>query len=266
MAGRDAFRELQAACRACRRCAAEGIIPEAGPVFSGDADAPFLLVGQAPGPVEARLGRPFAGRAGRELDRWMARAGFTSDEEFRRLTYITALMRCFPGRNPQGTGDRPPPPRAIRNCASWLDAELVLLRPWLLIPVGQLAIRRFLGPGRLEDRVGRTFGRDPVVIPLPHPSGQSRWLNDPANRRRLVAALAAIGGERRRYLAAGAMAARTQAPGSGPPADRLGGAPAGPHPEVRAPDDDHEQDDRSDDLVGRDRGSDEIGHGVTPPK
>jgi len=119
----------------------------------------------------------------------MLRAGFESPAEFRRLTYIAALMRCFPGRNPRGTGDLRPPPAAVANCTHWLDAELRMLRPKVLILVGQLAIVRFLGPGRLEDRVGRSFGERPVMIPLPHPSGQSRWLNDPANRDRLSAAL-----------------------------------------------------------------------------
>src|SRR6266487_1038621 len=188
---------LQSACRACTRCADEGIIPSAAPRFQGRHDARFFLVGQAPGPVEVQEDRPFAGRAGRELGRWMARAGFASEEEFRRLTYIAALMRCFPGRNPSGTGDRPPPGRAVRNCAWWLEAELALLRPPVIVAVGQLAIRRFLGPGSLEERVGRTFGDDPVLVPLPHPSGQSRWLNDPANRERLELALAALAGLRR---------------------------------------------------------------------
>jgi uracil-DNA glycosylase len=141
------------------------------------------------------------GRAGRILARWMARAGFDSEEEFRRLTYIAALMRCFPGRNAGGRGDRPPPAPAVRNCSGWLESELELLRPRVIIPVGQLAIRRFLGPGPLEERVGKTYGESPVLVPLPHPSGQSRWLNDPANRERLKAALAEIGGLRRRLLA-----------------------------------------------------------------
>ena len=103
----------------------------------------------------------------------MLRVGFESEDEFRRKTYIAALMRCFPGRNAAGTGDRPPPGRGIRNCAGWLDAELRLLRPGVIVLVGQMAIRRFLGPGPLEDRVGATFGDDPVYVPLPHPSGQS---------------------------------------------------------------------------------------------
>lgn len=189
MNGREALLELQAACRACHVCMDDGIIPEATPTFEGRWGAPFFLVGQAPGPAERESRRPFSGRAGKELDRWMVRAGFENPDEFRRLTYIAALMRCFPGRNPAGNGDLKPPPAAVANCSHWLDTELRILKPKVLILVGQLAIARFLGPGRLEDRVGRRFGEHPVVVPLPHPSGQSRWLNDEANRERLAAAL-----------------------------------------------------------------------------
>ncbi|HVD47718.1 MAG TPA: uracil-DNA glycosylase family protein [Candidatus Limnocylindria bacterium] len=182
----------QGACRACRACVDDAIIPEANPTFEGQWGAPFMLVGQAPGPTERISRRPFSGRAGKELDRWMLRAGFATPEEFRRLTYIAALMRCFPGRNAAGTGDLRPPSAAIANCAHWLEAELAILKPKVLIPVGQMAINRFLGPGALESRVGERFGDNPVIVPLPHPSGQSRWLNDPANRERLAAGLALI--------------------------------------------------------------------------
>lgn len=180
-------------------CADEGIIAEANPTFSGEWGAPFMLVGQAPGPVERESRRPFSGRAGKELDRWMLRAGFSSPEEFRHATYIASLMRCFPGRNPSGSGDLRPQPKGIANCAHWLDAELEMLRPRVLILVGQLAIARFLGPGSLEERVGGSFGTDPVMVPLPHPSGQSRWLNDQANRERLARALALISELRGRH-------------------------------------------------------------------
>jgi uracil-DNA glycosylase len=182
----------QAACRACHACVDDGIISEANPTLEGMWGAPFLLVGQAPGPTERISRRPFSGRAGKELDRWMLRAGFESPEEFRKLTYIAALMRCFPGRNARGNGDLRPPPAAIANCAHWLDAELSILKPKVLIPVGQMAINRVLGPGSLEDRVGKRFGERPVVVPLPHPSGTSRWLNDRANRERLATALELI--------------------------------------------------------------------------
>lgn len=180
-------------------CADQGIIAEANPTFEGRWGAPFLLVGQAPGPAERATRRPFSGRAGRELDRWMARAGFRDPEEFRRVTYIAALMRCFPGRNRTNTGDLPPPPRGIANCAHWLESELELLRPKAIFLVGQLAITRFLGSAPLEERVGRSFGARPVMIPLPHPSGQSRWLNAPANRERLAAALALVAEQRSKF-------------------------------------------------------------------
>ena len=193
MNGRVELLAVQAACRECHVCVDEGIIPEANPTFEGRWGAPFFLVGQAPGPVERESRRPFSGRAGKELDRWMVRAGFESAEEFRRLTYIAALMRCFPGRNPKVSGDLKPPPKAVANCAHWLESELGLLKPKVLILVGQMAINRFLGPGRLEDRVGQKFGGRPVMVPLPHPSGQSRWLNDPANRESLASALAIVG-------------------------------------------------------------------------
>jgi len=180
-------------------CADQGIIGEANPTFSGEWAARFFIVGQAPGPAERQSRRPFSGRAGKELDRWMIRAGFKDAAEFRRVAYIAALMRCFPGRNRQNTGDLPPPRRGVANCAHWLDAELRLMRPRVLVPVGQLAITRFLGPGSLEDRVGNRFGDTPVVIPLPHPSGQSRWLNDPGNRERLEKALALIAEQRSNF-------------------------------------------------------------------
>ena len=195
---RESLRAHQIACRECRVCVDQGIIPEANPTFEGRWGAPFMLVGQAPGPTERVSRRPFSGRAGKELDRWMLRAGFASPDEFRKLTYIAALMRCFPGRNATGSGDLRPPSAAIANCAHWLDTELRILKPRMLVLVGQMAINRFLGPGPLESRVGECFGDEPLMVPLPHPSGQSRWLNDPANRERLAGALALISDQRSR--------------------------------------------------------------------
>jgi uracil-DNA glycosylase len=179
--GRAALEAHQTACRACRVCADQGIIAEANPTFQGQWGAPFFLVGQAPGPAERETRQPFSGRAGKELDRWMIRAGFKDREEFRRQTYIAALMRCFPGRNRQNSGDLRPPPDGVANCAHWLDAELKLLRPKMIILVGQMAIARF-----------------PLMIPLPHPSGQNRWLNAQVNRERLASALDLINDVRER--------------------------------------------------------------------
>src|SRR5438270_4931656 len=140
--------ELQAACRACTRCVDDGTLPEANPTFEGYIGARIFLIGQAPGPAEKQTRRPFSGRAGRELVRWALRAGFASEDDFRHRVYICSIIRCFPGRTPDNRGDRRPPPRAIVNCAPWLRAELELLEPAAIIAVGQMAIERFLGPGR----------------------------------------------------------------------------------------------------------------------
>jgi uracil-DNA glycosylase family 4 len=202
----ERLEELVAAHRACTRCADAGFIPVARPVFSGRPGQRILLVGQAPGPIEHDVTRPFAGRAGRELVRWMLRAGFTSEEDFRERVWITSTTTCFPGRRPDRAGDRRPGPAEVALCAGWLDGVLRLLAPRLVIPVGSLALSRLLSGLRLDDAVGRAFDSagstvedaapeaDRVLVPLPHPSGQSRWLNDPARRRRLDAALERLSG------------------------------------------------------------------------
>ena len=145
----------------------------------------WMLVGQAPGKKEVVLGRPFAGAAGRRLFQWLAEAGF-KEEQFRSFCYVTAMMKCFPGGGERG--DLKPSRQQVANCAVWLEKELALVRPDVLIPIGQLAIERFLGKARLEQLIGRRFrrviaGRRVAVIPLPHPSGASAWTNAPENRK-----------------------------------------------------------------------------------
>lgn len=166
-----------------------GYLERAHPVFSGGAGQRILLVGQAPGPYEVDAKRPFAARAGRQLMRWMERAGFSGDDDVRDRVYMTAMTTCFPGRRPGGQGDRRPSAREVALCSSWLDALLELLRPRLILPVGSLALERFLPRRRLDQVVGEAYTETgdvivgapagaPVLLPLPHPSGQSRWLND----------------------------------------------------------------------------------------
>jgi uracil-DNA glycosylase len=199
-----ALAAVQRAHRVCTRCVDAGLLDVANPVFSGHAGQRILLVGQAPGPVEHDLTRPFAGRAGRQLMRWFVRAGVAPEEEVRRRVYMTAMTTCFPGRTADGRGDRRPSAREVALCSSWLDAVIGLLRPRLILPVGTLAIGRFVAGRGLDECVGRLFdasggeveaaGDPPAVFPLPHPSGQSRWLNDAAHAARLDAALARLGG------------------------------------------------------------------------
>jgi uracil-DNA glycosylase len=145
------------------------------PVVMGrPAASKVLLVGQAPGDKEPVLGRPFAWTAGKNLFKWFASIGL-DEESFRSSVYMAAVCRCFPGKNPKG-GDRVPTPDEIAACRPWLDRELALLKPELIIPVGKLAIAQFLDEAPLADTIGRAHrkdGRD--LIPLPHPSGASTW-------------------------------------------------------------------------------------------
>jgi uracil-DNA glycosylase len=140
-----------------------------------------MLVGQAPGQVEAEGGRPFAGRAGKTLFRWLARAGI-DEEAARRKIYIAAVTRCYPGPHPSGRGDRVPSSAEQESCAVWLEEELRIIRPKLLIPVGKLAMARFLPAKPLDELIGRAHevehaGGRSVAIPLPHPSGASSWVH-----------------------------------------------------------------------------------------
>jgi uracil-DNA glycosylase len=181
--------QLHRRIRACRRCVRAGYLPAARPIVAGRATDRVMIVGQAPGAVEFDAGTPFAGRSGVVLRTWLARAGV--DEQ--HLPYRSAITKCFPGKNPRGEGDRRPSPAEIALCAPWLGMEISLLRPRLLLLLGRLAIDRFWGPDRLESAVGRMRREDGrVLIPLPHPSGASRWLNDAANRARLDRALRLI--------------------------------------------------------------------------
>lgn len=149
------------------------------PVSGGPVVSKVLLVGQAPGDKEPVVGRPFAWTAGKTLFRWFEEACGLKETEFRSSIYIAAVCRCFPGKKPTG-GDRVPSAEEISNCSVWFEAELEILQPELVIPVGKLAIERFLANGRLDRVIGKQFqirhGRHAFdLIPLPHPSGASPW-------------------------------------------------------------------------------------------
>ena len=184
----DAHRDALAACRRCGH-SDDRVLP----IISEARHPRVMLVGQAPGKSEIEDRRAFAGRAGRTLFRWLERAGL-DETTFRRDVYIAAITRCYPGPSPSGRGDRVPSPEEQAQCAPWLDAELDLIRPALIVPVGRLAIDRFLSSEPLDCLVGRVHsarlhGRPVTLIPLPHPSGASSWVNLPANRALLDRAL-----------------------------------------------------------------------------
>ena len=155
-----------------------------------------LLVGQAPGDKEPKLGRPFAWTAGKTLFKWFHGALGWTEDEVRDRFYFAAVCRCFPGKRPEG-GDRVPAPDEISRCSEWMAEEFRLLEPELVIPVGKLAISQFLPVAPLNDMIGHSFtiergGRRMDCIPLPHPSGASPWHRMEPGKTLLGQALKAI--------------------------------------------------------------------------
>ena len=180
---------LQRDNRACRVCAEEGFPLESLPIVQPYQGQRAYMFGQAPGVVEGQERLPWRGRAGRTLRRWLE----LDEEEFYATFYCASVTRCYPGKAPSGRGDRTPTPPEQELCSFWRDWEHRLIRPRLIVPVGGLAARRLLGLKSVTECVGSRFELDDAVaIPLPHPSGASSWLNDPANRARVTGAVGLI--------------------------------------------------------------------------
>jgi uracil-DNA glycosylase len=183
---------LQRDNRVCRACVEAGFPLESLPIVQPYEGQRAYMFGQAPGAQEGRERRPWRGRAGRTLRRWLD----FGEDEFYATFYCASVTRCYPGKAPSGRGDRTPAPREQELCAFWREWELRIIRPHLIVPVGGLAVRRLLGLKSVSECVGRRYELDSAVaIPLPHPSGASGWLNDPANRASVAKAAALIRAE-----------------------------------------------------------------------
>ncbi|WP_238527272.1 uracil-DNA glycosylase family protein [Methylomonas methanica] len=184
----QAIREHRAAMLNCSKCSAM-----VGPVVSGSPVlSPIVLIGQAPGEREGQFGKPFAWTAGKTLFGWFESIGI-GEQQFRSRVYMAAVCRCFPGKNANG-GDRVPSLEEISNCAGWLKAEVDLLKPALILPVGKLAIAQLMPVQKLTDVIGKRHsvdfhGHHCEAIPLPHPSGASTWHRTEPGRSLLAAAL-----------------------------------------------------------------------------
>ncbi|MDQ3856343.1 MAG: uracil-DNA glycosylase [Chloroflexota bacterium] len=156
----------------------------------GSAAAWVLVIGQAPGVRTMRSGKHFSGPGGKILRDWIAQGGIPLDRQPDEV-YLSSLTRCFPGPAPRGgAGDRRPTPAELRLCRPFLEREFQILDPALVLLVGSMAIQAFLGRVTLDEAVGTLVERDGRHwLPLPHPSGVSRWLNDQAHSALVATAL-----------------------------------------------------------------------------
>ncbi len=207
--------------RACRRCLEAGHAITAGAIFRGTGEARVMLIGQAPGITEVEAKRPFNASSGRRLFQWLGEAGYDEDE-FRARQYMTAVTKCYPGRTGSGRGDRVPSKDEQALCRPFLDREISLVQPALMILVGGLAIKLlFPASLRLDEIIGtavyfppealvdpvqfdirqgvRLSAYDPTldpdgrwVVPLPHPSGASAWPHLPGNQALIDRAIAIL--------------------------------------------------------------------------
>lgn len=189
----ERLRRLQEQLHRCRACQEAGLLTRANPIVGEQGLRKVLLLGQAPGERSDIAGIPFAGPSGRVLEGWLRQAGFAPGA-LRRDVYLTSVTRCDPGRSGSGAGDRPPGPAERALCRHWWTTELALLRPRVVLLTGKMAIAEYYPPGALEAVVG-TWRREGEMwlLPLPHPSGVSRWLNDPAHRALVDRALTQLG-------------------------------------------------------------------------
>jgi len=156
--------DLGAAARvveACRRCEI-GVTRTQSVYGEGDPCAALMCVGEGPGETEDRLGRPFVGRAGELLERMLAAIGLARED-----VYICNTVKCRPtldtGRR---LANRAPTPDEMRNCRPYLDSQIALVRPRVILALGAPAAKSFLGERfSITKQRGQWF-EGPLGIPI----------------------------------------------------------------------------------------------------
>jgi uracil-DNA glycosylase len=189
----DDFQKLRSEMRACKKCTNAGYFIHPKAIFAGKITANTMVIGQAPGVTEVEAGRPFNAGSGSRLFQWLTQAGF-DEHSFRAQEYMTSVTKCFPGKSKEGSGDRVPSREEQALCRPFLDSEIHQIQPKMIIPVGRLAINLFF-PARdsLTAIIGTERRENGVwIVPLPHPSGASRWHQTAENRALIDKAIARI--------------------------------------------------------------------------
>lgn len=159
--------ELNRQIAVCQRCPLGKMRTRAVP-GEGPPDARIMFIGEAPGFHEDRQGRPFVGAAGKFLDELLASIGLKREEVF-----IANVIKCRP------PGNRDPRPEEIAACRPYLDRQIELIKPRIIVTLGRFSMARYF-PGESITRIHGRPKRDGGVIyyPMFHPAAalhQPRW-------------------------------------------------------------------------------------------
>lgn len=165
----ESWEKLQTECLSCRRCALAQT--RTNVVFGmGNRNSPVLFIGEAPGATEDQTGLPFTGRAGKLLDSMLASVGLDRSE-----IYIANTIKCRPPQN------RDPFPEEQAECLPWLQGQLDLIKPKMIVCLGRISAMRFIKPDfRITQEHGVWFERDGrKIMAIYHPAA---LLRDPGKR------------------------------------------------------------------------------------
>lgn len=182
---------------ACRRCDGDGLtVHHPVKLNRGQGIRRVLVIGVQPGNTEKTSGTAFSGNAGTRLMRWLTAAGLGAErDEIFRNAYFTSVLKC--------ATDNRNIPACLAHCSYWLERQIALIQPKVVLTLGRVPLRSlFESTLSLDDAVGKSFfeyelvsrlfpllPKDCIVVPLPHPSGMSRWPNLPSNKQKIEDAM-----------------------------------------------------------------------------
>ena len=159
----DSLEQIAAEVRACQRCplgrGRKNAVPGEGP-----ADARIMFIGEGPGFHEDQQGRPFVGASGKYLEKLLAEIGLT-----RRDVFIANVIKCRP------PGNRDPKPAELEACRGYLDRQIALIKPSIIVTLGRFSMARYF-PGQSISRIHGRAKRVGNVFYLPmfHPAAALR--------------------------------------------------------------------------------------------
>ncbi|MCH9693700.1 MAG: uracil-DNA glycosylase [Gammaproteobacteria bacterium] len=163
--------ELEVSVSACQQC--ELGASRTQTVFGvGDKAADWMIIGEAPGAEEDRRGEPFVGRAGKLLDEMLRAIGQSRDSVF-----IANILKCRPPNN------RDPKPSEVASCNAWLERQIALVQPKIILAVGKIAAQNLLGSDATVASM-RGSAHDLNGIPLVVTYHPAYLLRSPSQKRK----------------------------------------------------------------------------------